>query len=128
MSLKQVRDPPLGLAGVKNDAQSLRLFQIRRQFRKHRYAARDMEPADHDGHACRAELAREVKGAWKLVRLNADESDKSAARSLYPRGRRPHVDDRVALVIGFDLDVDVGAESLLLGAVGQEPVDAGQAV
>ena len=84
--------------------------------------------ADHHGHARRPELAREIEGAGKLVRLNPDEPDKSAARGLYPPGRRPHVDDRVALVIGFDLDVDVGAEGLLLGAAGQEPVDAGKAV
>jgi len=74
------------------------------------------------------ELAREVKGAWKLVRLNTDESDKSAAGGFYPLGRLPHVDDRVAFVIGFDLNVDVGTESPLLGAVGQEPVDARKAV
>ena len=125
---EQIGHPAFALAGVKGHAQRLRLFQIRRQLRKHRYAARDMESADHHGHARRAELAREIKSAWKLIRLNPDEPDKSAARSLYPRGRRPHVDDRVALVIGFDLDIDVRAESLLLGADGQKPVDAGEAV
>ena len=87
-----------------------------------------MESADHHGDARRPELARKIKGARKLVRLNPDEPDKSAARSLYPPGRRLDVDDRVALVTGFDLDVDVGAESPLLGASGQEPVDAGKAV
>ena len=32
------------------------------------------------GTPCRPELAREIKGARKLVRLNPDEPDKSAAR------------------------------------------------
>ena len=120
--------PLLGLARKKNHAQRLSFLQIRRQFRQHRYAARDMEPANHHRHACRPELARQIEGAGKLVRLNPDQPEKSAARSLYPPRRRPDVDDRVALVIGFDLDVDVGAESLPLGAAGQEPVDAGEAV
>ena len=124
----ELRHPTLDLAREQDHAQSLGLFQIRRQLRKHRYAARDMEPADHHGHVCRPELTRKIKGARKLVRLNSDEPNKSAARRLYPPRRRPDVDERIALVTGFNLDVDVGAESLLLGAAGQEAVDAGKAV
>ena len=64
----------------------------------------------------------------KLVRLNPDEADKSASRRLYPPGRRANVDDRVALVTGFDLDRDVGAENLFFPAGGQKPIDAGETV
>ena len=124
----EVGHPPLALARVKDHAQSLRLFQIRRQFRKHRYAARDMESADHHRHACCPERARKIEGAGKLVRLNPDQPDKSLAVSLYPSRHRLDVDDLVALVIGLELDVDVGTERLLLGASGQKSVDAGEAV
>ena len=69
-----------------------------------------------------------IEGAGKLVRLDPDQPDKSLAVSLYPSRHRLDVDDLVALVIGLELDVDVGTESFLLGASGQKSVDAGEAV
>src|SRR3984957_20832582 len=87
-----------------------------------------MKAADHHRHAFRPERARKIERAGKLVRLNPDEPDKPLAVSLYSAGRRLDVDELVALVIGFDLDRDVGTERLLLGASGQESVDAGEAV
>ena len=87
-----------------------------------------MEAADRHGDAFRPERAREIERAGKLVRLDPDEPDKPAARSLYPPRRRADIDDRVALVVGFDLDRDVRAENLLLAAGGEKPVDAGEAV
>ena len=41
-----------------------------------------MESADRDGQAFRPELARKIKRARELVRLDADQPDKSAARRL----------------------------------------------
>ena len=85
-------------------------------------------PADHHGDAVRPELAGKIKSARKLIRLNPDEPDKSAARRLDPPRDRPDVDDRVALVAGVDLDIDVRAKSPFFPAGGQKPVDAGEAV
>src|SRR5271168_410664 len=87
-----------------------------------------MEAADHDRDVELAKGARQVEGAGKLVRLDPDQPDKSLTVSLYSSRHRLDVDDLVALVIGLELDVDVGTESFLLGASGQKPVDAGEAV
>src|ERR1700759_4425298 len=87
-----------------------------------------MESADHHGHARRAELPGKVQSARKLIRLNPDEPYEPPARRLdLPRGRA-HVDHRVALVAGFDLDIDVGAKSPFFPAGGQKSVDAGETV
>ena len=120
--------PSLALAGEQGDAERLRLLEVRGQLRQHRYAAGDMEPADDDRNIELAERAREIERAGKLVRLDPDEPDESAAVGLDALRHRLDVDDLVALVIGFELDVDVGAERLFLGASGQKPVDAGEAV
>ena len=64
----------------------------------------------------------------KLVGLNPDERDESAAGGLDAPNCRADIDDRVAFVVSLDLDVDVGAESPLLGAYRQQTVDAGEAV
>ena len=109
---------PFALAREQGHAERLRLSQIRRQFGKHRYAPRDVETADHQRHAFRPEGAREVERAGKLVRLNSNEPDEPLAVSLYSSGHRLDVDELVTLVIGFDLDLDVGTKRLLLGASG----------
>ena len=46
----EVGHPSLALAREQGHAERLRLFQVRRQFGQHRYAAGDMESADHDRH------------------------------------------------------------------------------
>ena len=120
--------PVFAFAREQGDAESLRFFEVRRQLGQHRYAAGDMEPADHDRNVELAEGAREVERAGKLVRLDPDEADESAAVGLDPLRHRLDVDDLVALVVGLELDVRVGAERFLLGASGQKSVDAGEAV
>ena len=64
---EKIGHPPLALARVKGHAERLRLFQIRRQFRQHRDAARDVEAADHDRNVELAEGASEVDRARKLI-------------------------------------------------------------
>src|SRR4029077_4024357 len=125
---EEIGNPALALARVQGHAQRLRFLQVRWQLRKHRYAARDVESADHHGHAFRSELARKIKGARKLIRLNPDEPDKSTPRRFDLSRDLFNVDDRVALVAGVDLDVDVGAESPLLGALRQQSIDAREAI
>ena len=124
----EIGHPALALARIEGHAQRLGLLQVRRQLGKHRNAAGDVESADHHRHALRPELAGKIKGARKLIRLDPDEADKSASRRLDLARDRLDVDDRVALVAGVDVDVDVGAKSPLFPAGGQEPVDAGEAV
>ena len=75
---EEIGHPAFALARVQGHAQRLRFLHVRRQLGKHRYAARDVESADHHGHAFRPELAGEIEGARKLIRLNPDEADKSA--------------------------------------------------
>jgi hypothetical protein len=74
-----------------------------------------------------AELAAEIERARELVGLNADQANKAGARGADARDRAFDVDNRVGLIIGFDRDVDVGAEHLVGGAVGEQPIQARQA-
>ena len=72
--------------------------------------------------------APDVERARKLIRLNADQRDHSADRPRMRFEIAGNVDDRVALVVDLDLDIDVGAENARLGAFGEQAVDAGEAV
>ena len=125
---QQAGHAALALAGEQRDAEIERLLQVGRQLRQHRDAAGDMEPADDHRHVGRAELAREIERARILVRLHADQADEARAGGADLSDRALDVDDGVALVIGVDLDIDVGAEHLRLGALGQQAVDAREAV
>ena len=108
----------LGLAGEQRDAEIDRLLQIGRQLLQHGDAAGDMEPADGDRDAARAELSGDRHGARKLVRLHADEADDAGmARLLDARRDLLDRDADVHLVIGVDVDRHIVAEHLPLGAV-----------
>ena len=67
-----------------------------------------------------AKLAANVERPRKLIRLNADQRDESAV-GQDALGNARDVDDRVALVVGFDLDIHVGAENALLRAFRSRP-------
>ena len=67
-----------------------------------------------------------ARGNWLVWTPTSATNPPPAA--LMRRAIAGDVDDRVALVEDFDLDFDVGAERLLLGALGEQAVDAGQAV
>jgi hypothetical protein len=87
-----------------------------------------MEAADHHRNVELAKGASEVERARKLVRLDADQADEPAAPGLDPLRHRLDVNDLVALVIGFEFDIDVGAKRFLFCASGEKSVDAGEAV
>ena len=72
-----------------------------------------MKAADDDRYAQRAELPAEIKRARKLVGLYPDQTDHAAARRANTLGHGADVDDGVALVARFDLDIHVGAEHAL---------------
>ena len=90
---------------------SWRLLDVLRQLRQHRNAAADMKAADHDRQASRAELSREVERRAGTGSTARRQGRRSRRRPPYPLDDALDVDDRVALVIGFDLDLDVGSES-----------------
>ena len=76
-------------------------------------AARDMKAADGDWMPC-AQLARDIEGAGKLVRLHADEGDHAGVAPT-SAANRSGVDDRVALVVELELDIDIAAKNSRLG-------------
>ena len=125
--LDELGEPALALAGIKDDAELLRLLEIGRQFGQHGDAARHVEAADRHRHAAVAELPGDVERAGELVRLHADQRDHAPVR-LDAVGDPLDVEDRVALVIGLDNDLGILAENMRLGAFDQEAVDAGEAV
>ena len=75
-----------------------------------------MEAADRDLHVLLAEDAGEVERARILVGLHADQRHEAAARIANVARDALGVDDGVALVIGFDVDLDIGPERVVLGA------------
>ena len=79
-------------------------------------------------HAERAELPPEIERARILIRLNADQADHAAAGGVDASHRGLGVDDGVALVAGFDLDVHVGTENAIARALFDQPVGARQTV
>jgi hypothetical protein len=60
--------------------------------------------------------------------LNADERHEPTAAGPDAFGNLADVDDRIALVVDFDLDLDVGTENMLFGAFREQAIDAGEAV
>ena len=75
-----------------------------------------------------AELPAEVERARKLVGLDPDETDHATAGGANTPGDGADVDDRVALVVGFDLDIHVVAEHALARTLRDQRVNARQAV
>src|SRR3984957_20073402 len=73
------------------------------------------------------DLGRQFR-ARILVRLHADQTHHAAAGGADAFGHGRHIDDGVALVAGFDLDIDVGAERAVVGAPPHQPIDAGETV
>jgi hypothetical protein len=125
---QQLAHPALALAGVEGDAQIKRFLQLGRWLRQHGQHAADMEPADDHGKPGRAELAGDIDRARELVGLHAHQAHKAAAGRVDPRNGARNVDDRVAFVIGFDVDLDIRAQRLLFAADRQDAAHAGQAV
>ena len=87
-----------------------------------------MEPADDDWQVGGAELAGEVERARKLVRLHADQADKAGTGLADVADDAFDVNDRVALVVSFQRDLDLRAECLRFRAIGESAIDAGEAV
>src|SRR3984957_12039036 len=115
------------LPGIEDDPKRLRLFQVRRQFRQHGNTAGNVESSNGDRHALLAKLSRNVERARKLIRLDADQGDHAAIREDSLRDGRK-INDGVAFVVDLELDLDVGAEHVVVRAFAQQSVDTGEAV
>ncbi len=125
--LDEISQAAFAFPCIQDHPERLRFPQLRRLFRQHGDAPGDMEAANRDRHAERPKLAADVERPGKLIGLNANQRDESAA-GLDPPGNCRDVDDRVALVQGFDLDIHVGAENAIFRAFRKQAVDAGEAV
>ena len=68
-----------------------------------------MEPADHHRQIGETELPGELEGTGILVRLHPHQGHESGARGANSGDRAFDVDDRIALVIGVDLYLDLEA-------------------
>jgi hypothetical protein len=117
-----------GFAGKQMNAEIERFLEIGRHRRQHGDAATDVEAAHDDRYAERPELPAEIKRAWKLVGLDADQSDHAAAGCADALGHARNVDHGIALIAGLDLDIDIGPKHAILGALFDQSVDARQAV
>ena len=70
---------PFELAGEQAHAHVERDLEVGLQLRQHGEAAGHVEAADHHRHAGGAERARDVERARELVRLHADDAEKTEA-------------------------------------------------
>ena len=87
-----------------------------------------MKPADRHSNAGIAKPRGQIHRPWKLVRLHADEADEAGFCTLDPPDDPVDRDHRVALVIGPDLDRDLGAECLALSQIRRDAVKTSERV
>ena len=116
-------EPAFGLSGKHGDAQLSASVEIDRAPVKHREASRHMKASHNDGYAGVPERPRDIESAGVLVRLNADEANKTeiAVRSQTgEKSRRVH--SGVGLVNHRDVNGNVRPEHLPLGAIGRDAV------
>ena len=121
-------EPAFGLAREQRDAHIPRRGDIGRQLGQHRQAAGDMKPADRHLHPGGAELPRELDRARELVRLHPDQADQPGIGRGDAAGDLLYRDDGVALVIGVDVDLDIGAEHPAGGDVLGQRIKAGERI
>ena len=117
-----------GFAGKKRNAQVERALYVRVALLEHGGCAGNVKAADGDGDAALTKRRGDVEGARKLVRLHADQHD-HAGVGLFDQTddlRRANV--CVGFVKGVDVELNVVAERLLLGAFQRQPVQDGQRV
>ena len=109
--MQEAVHPALEFAGEHAHPHVEGLLEIGLQLREHGEAAGDMEAADDHGQACRAEWARDIERAGKLVRLHADDPNQAEpVMALKLRQQLLDFDAGVDLVDHRDVDVGVGSE------------------
>ena len=86
------------------------------------------KPPMRDLDAALAQRPREVERARELVRLHADQHHHAGAGVLDHARQACRTDAGVGLVEGVDVDLDVVAEHVPLGAVAGEAVERGERI
>src|SRR5436190_4620340 len=88
-----------------------------------------MKAADRDLKALGEEPAGKIDSASKLVRLDADQTDKrSPALPPDRSGDLARPDPDVGFIIGREAEFDIGAEHLAPLAIDRQPIDGGQRI
>jgi hypothetical protein len=83
-----------------------------------------VEPANDHREPGGPELAAKVQRARKLVGLYPDQCNETRpGRTDFP-DRTLYVDDRIALVVGVDFDLDIRPEDFLGRTLAQQSIDA----
>jgi hypothetical protein len=105
---EQFIQPSFRFAGKKRNPHVERLLQFRLYSGQHRHRARDVEAADDDGNAGRAQRARNIQRTRKLVRLHADQAHHAEADGLFDfADDLAGSDAGIRLIDRGDDDVDV---------------------
>ncbi len=93
---------------------------------EHRQHAGNVEAADADLDAARAQRARQIERARELVRLHAGQHDHAGPGRLDHRRQTRGPDAGIGFVKGVNLDTDVVAEHCAFGAVLGQTIERGQ--
>ena len=80
------------------------------------------------GDAQLPKFTAEIERARKLIGLHADQTDHAAAGFANALGDGAHIDEVVALIEGFDLDLGVGTKHVRLRAMLKQRIDASETV
>jgi hypothetical protein len=87
-----------------------------------------VEPADRHRDPSSAKLRGHIDGARKLVRLHTDQANEAAIRRLDPPRDFLDRDDRMALVIGADLERHIRPERPPRRDVLRQGIEAGERI
>ena len=119
----------LGLAGKDRSALRLHARDFFGYFRQHGEAARHMKAADRHRQSGIDERLRDIGGARKLVRLNADKGNQCPSATATNIADDPvGTDANVGLIIGRKADIDIRTQYLATHAVERQSVDGGERV
>jgi len=119
----------LGLAGKERDAHLLRGFNVGRQFRQHRDAARDVKAADADRQLGVEERLCQIDRARKLIGLDTNKSDQTAAAfTLDQADDVAGLNPPVGLIICVEPHFDAGTQHLAPPRVFRERIQASQRI
>jgi len=122
-------EPALGFSGKHGDPQVSARIEIDRAPIEHREASRHMKASHDDGYSGVSERPRDIEGTGVLVRLNADEPNKTEIAVRSQAGEESwRVHSRIGLVNHRDVDGDVPPEHLPLGAIRRDAVNGSERI
>ncbi len=126
--LQHLLKTPFRFTGKKRDAHRLGAMEIGIVAAEHAHRPGDMETADPDLNAALAQRLREVERVRELIRLHADHHHHARA-GLFDHARQAlRTDAGVRLVKRMDLQFDIIAEDVALGAIASQAKDCRQRI